>query len=284
MIGACAECGAACAHACGGCAGETYCSVACQRAAFPEHARVCGEMRDWQRGRLSATKAREMLFNPPRGRALTPKQRRFFEAVAHGWHPTHASIGRSLSDLVEDEFVGAAVPYKEKDARTRMRDMEAVTRLRTYAAAAAALRALVERLAQETGAQVRAFAKSDAGRAFFACPHSRSIVHALLTNLARQTSLSDPISALLTGGVVPRDASTLAARLGALDAAVAAVEREAALPVRVAAARRVLETLLAAPHAAPWFAAAGTHVLLLFDALQEVEAQLHAIGARAQCA
>ena len=281
MIGACVECGATCAHACGGCASETYCSVACQRAAFPEHARVCGEMRDWQRGRPSAATARELL----RGRALTPKQRRFFEAVAHGWHPAHASIGRSLSDLVEDEFVGAAVPYKEKDTRTRMRDMEAVTRLRTYAAAAAALRALVERLAQETGAQeVRAFAKSDAGRAFFACPHSRSIVHALLTNLARQTSLSDPISALLTGGVVPRDASTLAARLGALDAAVAGVEREAALPVRGAAARRVLETLLAAPHSAPWFAAAGTHVLLLFDALQEVEAQLHAIGARAQCA
>lgn len=38
-------------------------------------------------GELSASKAQEMLDNPPRGKKLTAKQKKYFQAVAHGWKP-----------------------------------------------------------------------------------------------------------------------------------------------------------------------------------------------------
>ena len=36
----------------------------------------------------SPAKAAEMLDNPPHGKALSTKQRRYFGGIKHGWKPT----------------------------------------------------------------------------------------------------------------------------------------------------------------------------------------------------
>jgi hypothetical protein len=38
--------------------------------------------------RITPEKAREMLKNPPHDQPLSSKQRRFFQAIAHGWRPS----------------------------------------------------------------------------------------------------------------------------------------------------------------------------------------------------
>lgn len=42
---------------------------------------------------ISVNKAKEMLKNPPHGKKLTEKQRKAFQAIAHGWHPSYEEGG-----------------------------------------------------------------------------------------------------------------------------------------------------------------------------------------------
>lgn len=74
--------------------GKAYCDEACQLADRQEHAPLCSFVRDYA---FSPHKAREMLAQPPHGRALTPRQRKFFEAVAHRWGQRTQKAGRLVA-------------------------------------------------------------------------------------------------------------------------------------------------------------------------------------------
>jgi len=74
---------------CGACH-TPYCSREHQAADWQAgHAEICDHVAQFRDGAFSAAKAREMLRNPPHNKPLSKKQKRFFEGVAHGWHPSH---------------------------------------------------------------------------------------------------------------------------------------------------------------------------------------------------
>lgn len=71
---------------CEGCDTAAYCSHECRELDFEMHSRECeiGTKISRRGGHLSRSKAWELVHNPPHGRALTPRQRRYFWAVYHG--------------------------------------------------------------------------------------------------------------------------------------------------------------------------------------------------------
>jgi hypothetical protein len=92
----CTVCASPAEHICR--CGASYCSVDCQTFDWHEegHAEICNSSeisKEWISGRPRAsriskhppsrTKAREMLHNPPHGRALTEKQRKYFGYLAN---------------------------------------------------------------------------------------------------------------------------------------------------------------------------------------------------------
>lgn len=46
----------------------------------------------------SAAKAKEMLANPPHDKPLSKKQKRYFQALAHGWRPSMKALARASGD------------------------------------------------------------------------------------------------------------------------------------------------------------------------------------------
>jgi len=53
---------------------------------------------------ISANKASEMLKNPPHGKKLSKKQKKAFQAIAHGWKPSYENGGDMMNqDLIEVE-------------------------------------------------------------------------------------------------------------------------------------------------------------------------------------
>jgi hypothetical protein len=63
-------------------------------------------------GAISPQKAKEMLKNPPHGRQLTDKQKKYFQAIAHGWEPEYEfggnlmSMGINLTEQLTDTWAG----------------------------------------------------------------------------------------------------------------------------------------------------------------------------------
>lgn len=57
--------------------------------------------------KLTSAKAKEMLHNPPHGKPLTEKQRKFFGAVASGKEPYEkAQMGSFLTPISMDDVSG----------------------------------------------------------------------------------------------------------------------------------------------------------------------------------
>ena len=51
---------------------------------------------------ISKNKAKEMIANPPHGKSLSKKQKKAFQAIAHGWRPTYED-GGEIESLIELE-------------------------------------------------------------------------------------------------------------------------------------------------------------------------------------